>query len=108
MFGVQVEAMHTCIHIPSTYENGISFINFVEGGFTMSPSKLTVSSVQDLDLITKMEEDDLKKTDSVEGRNIRVGLTDLLATQGATRGTYITICILMPSYFYRQFIMIVM
>ena len=73
----------------------------------MSPTEPTVSSLQNLDLITKMEEDDLRE-DSIKGRNIQVDVTDLHQTQRPTGGTYITICIFVVHIFYGRFIMIIM
>ena len=62
----------------------------VEGGLNItSPSKSTVSSAQDLDLITKREEDDLKKTDSVEGRNIEADIINIFETQVSNSDMFI-------------------
>ena len=54
----------------------------------MSPSKPIVSSLQDLDVITKREENNLKKTDSVEGRHIQVDVNDLFQNQVSNNGMY--------------------
>ena len=54
----------------------------------MSPSKPIVLSQQDLDLITKKKEDDLKK-DSVEGSKTPLDVNDLLDTQVLSNGRYI-------------------
>ena len=61
----------------------------VAADYTMSPSKLIVSSLLNLDLITKREEGDLKKMNTVEGRNIQVDVIDLLESQASSNGRYI-------------------